>query len=516
MDLTEKEIAQIEARGMTRTLVEQQLKVYQEGIPFPDLIRPADIGDGIIKLTHEQEIDAIKYWDEALNTTSLQAVKFVPAAEPTRMFVSARRYLDGGEFSQDVQLLLDNLPRFAFYDALNRACMLGEGGKNITRLMERGEGATVLRYLLQEEGLNYENLPKALLLFHKYEKGPRTAMEEHLVEGAKYIRNSSGEVRIHFVLSEEYVKPFSAILTRRKEALEDELGVRFQVTHSVQKSSTDTITVDLQNRPLRNEEGQLIFRPSGHGALIENLSELDADVIFIKNIDNVVPDYQKCSTIIWKKLLGGYLLRIREKTYAYMELLSHPNPPSTNILNEIRQFLKNTFSVEPPELEDVDSDDPIADYKQAENRNLVALELRHLLNCPIRVCGMLRKRGEEEGIPCIVRTEMGTTSLQILEKDQINPEKGDFLAESQYFNPVDIVCCTKDYRGHSFDLKQFMNPKGGLIKLENLKGTVVKTLERPGLWNGAMSRWNTAFIEVPADTFNPVKKESDLLRPAHQ
>lgn len=517
---TAADLARIEDKGISRTQLERQLSAFEKGFPYLSIVQAADAKNGVTVLTREESSAALESWAQVLRNPSVKVLKFVPASgAASRMFKDLYRFLDGEEPSASVQEVLDHLPEFAFYDALNRACMLGEGGKTVTKLLERGETRIVIKYLLTEVGLNYANLPKALVLFHKYPQSPRTAMEEHLAEGAMYTRNSSGRTYLHFTLSPEHIKPFEALYERRKAALEEAYGTVFSVTHSIQKPSTDTVAVDLENNPIRDSEGELVFRPGGHGALIENLNDVDADIIFIKNIDNVVPDYQRSSTIIHKKILGGYLVQLRDKVYKYTRELAESTRPSAGLLTEVQAFLQKAFCIETDELSSVEGDDTLAELQKDENRESMARMLRQLLNRPIRVCGMVRNEGEPGGGPYIVRDKEGRTSLQILEASQIDRDDlhaREEFKNSSYFNPVDLVCCTKDYRGNKYDLRLFVDEETCFISHKSKNGKELKALELPGLWNGAMSRWNTAFVEVPADTFNPVKTVNDLLRPAHQ
>lgn len=505
--LSEQDLAQLKEKGISRQAFEGQLKRFEKGFAPLDLVASASEGRGV-KVFGEEELNSVlQRWDDALQDPQLRVQKFVPASgAASRMFKELYQYLGGAEPSPAVQEVLDHINDFAFADALDRACMLGERGKTASKLIETGEGRTVVKYLLEDVGMNYGHLPKALILFHKYDHGVRTAAEEQLAEGAKYTRNSSRVVRVHFTLSPEHIAPFLTLLARRQSKLEDYYSVQFEVTHSVQKSETDTIAVDLENLPMRNDDGSLMFRPGGHGALIQNLNELDADVIFIKNIDNVVPDHYEADTIIYKKALGGYLLQLRDKVYKYIALLSEERRPSQSQLEEIRAFMKEAFCVELPLEEETPAD-------------VQANMLRELLNRPLRVCGMVRNEGEPGGGPYIVRDKRGVTSLQILESTQVdmdNPEARAMFEESSFFNPVDLVCCVKEYRGQKFDLTAFVDYETGFISSKSSGGKELKALELPGLWNGAMSNWNTAFVEVPSSTFNPVKTVNDLLRPVHR
>lgn len=503
---TEADLEQLERKGITKQQVETQLRRFEKGYPFLELMGAADEGNGILVMSREQVESALGRWESALRDPNKEIVKFVPASgAASRMFKSLYAYLNGEDADASVTEVLERIREFAFFDTLNRACMLGEGGKGCEKLIQSGAGRTVVEYLLTPKGLNYGQMPKALLLFHRYPDGSRTAAEEQLAEGAKYARSGVGRVKLHFTLSEEHINSFNALVQRRKGDMEDKYSVVYEISHSVQKGATDTIAVDQENRPIRQDDGSLLFRPGGHGALIWNLNEIDADIIFIKNIDNVVPDHLACDTIIYKKALGGYLLELQERLFKYVAQLSGDKKAPMTLIAEIRTFLADAFSIDTSKLEG---------YPPEEQQTV----LRRLLNRPIRVCGMVRNEGEPGGGPYIVQTEEGITGLQILESTQINKESEadmEIFRGGRYFNPVDLVCGVKDYRGQKFDLLSFVDPDTGFISSKSQSGKALKALELPGLWNGAMSDWNTAFVEVPATTFNPVKTVNDLLRPAH-
>lgn len=506
LHLTEADLDQLKEKGISKQLLETQLRRFDKGYPYLDIVQSADENGGVIVMSQEEIEDALKVWEDTLHSSETEVVKFVPASgAASRMFKELYAFLNGGEKSEGVQEVLDHIKEFAFFDALNRACMLGEGGKGCEKLIQLGEERTVIEYLLGAKGLNYGKLPKALLLFHRYPDGSRTAAEEQLVEGAKYARNSDGKVKIHFTLSPEHIEPFEALMQRRVPELEDKFSVQYEISHSIQKSETDTIAVDMNNEPMRNEDGSLMFRPGGHGALIWNLNEVDADIIFIKNIDNVVPQLLSCDTIIYKKVIGGYLIKLQGMIFKYMAQLSGDKRANAALLSEIKEFMQRVLCIDTAGMEGL----PLEEQ---------SLTLRRLLNRPIRVCGMVRNEGEPGGGPYVVRDEDGITGLQILESSQIN--KGDekileIFRNGRFFNPVDLVCGVKDYRGQKFDLLSFVDEETGFISQKSQAGVDLKALELPGLWNGAMSQWNTAFVAVPASTFNPVKTVNDLLRPAH-
>ncbi len=511
--LSEEDLIQLSELGISKSTVESQLRSFKEGFPFLEVLSAATIGNGIKSFSAEELKTFIQLWEAELQHANRTIVKFVPASgAASRMFKSLYEYLSQIEEEEvptpptgEAQTFFEHLNDFAFDNALNAMC-LQNNWKTMAKLHQQGEYKQILENFLLEEGLNYGNLPKGLLLFHNYKQGARTAAEEHLAEGAMYTKNVSGDVFIHFTVSPEHLSAFKALLSRKVAVLEDVFSVRFHLSYSTQKKETDTIAVDENNNPLRDSNGRLLFRPGGHGALIENLNDIDADIIFIKNIDNVVPDHYKCDTIIYKKALGGYLVSIRDRVYDYMRMLSDVKRIQPTTLFEIQQFITETFGIQLTPLEGLELTE-------------VAERLKVILNRPMRVCGMVRNEGEPGGGPYIVRDEKGFTSLQILESTQINkenPAELEIMKSAEFFNPVDLVCCVKDFEGHKFNLRPFIDEHTGFISHKSKDGIALKALELPGLWNGAMAKWNTAFVEVPISTFNPVKTVSDLLRPMHQ
>jgi len=397
----------------------------------------------------------------------------------------------------------EQIEKFAFYDDLNAACEK-MSGKDISALVSEGNYKAVVAALLEAAGLNYGALPKGLLKFHRYEDGNRTPLEEHLVEGALYAANKNGKVNVHFTVSPEHRRLFEALVADKAAVYAKKYGVDYNVTFSEQKPSTDTIAADMDNQPFR-DNGKLLFRPGGHGALIENLNDLDADVIFIKNIDNVVPDKLKGDTVLYKKLIAGVLVALQQKAFAYLELLDSGRYTHEQVI-EILQFLQKKLFCKNPET------------KNLEDAELV-LYLKEKLNRPMRVCGMVKNVGEPGGGPFLAYNSDGTISLQILESSQIDmddPEKKEMFEKGTHFNPVDLVCAVRDYKGRKFDLVNFVDKATGFISYKSKNGKDLKALELPGLWNGAMSDWNTVFVEVPLGTFNPVKTVNDLLRDQHQ
>ncbi|MGC9375342.1 MAG: DUF4301 family protein [Bacteroidales bacterium] len=503
---TKKDIKQIEKQGLTIKEVEKQLERFNQGFTYLNLLKPATISDGIIQLS-EAEINAYtKLYDDSRP----DALKFVPASgAASRMFKflfefygqAKNQYESLDQIENDeVKKFLREIKKFAFFDQLKAT--LQSTGYDIDKLLKNGEYKIILHYFLTEEGLNYGAKPKAVLLFHQEGHKIKTAFEEHLIEGAAYAKNNNGKVKIHFTISPEHAKMFDELLEKVKNEYEQKLNVQFEITYSQQKPSTDTIAVDLDNNLFRNEDGTLLFRPGGHGALIENLNELTSDIIFIKNIDNVVPDRLKSETIRYKKALAGILISMREKVFQYLEKLESDDI-SQNTINEIIEFIQHDLCYH-LNLE-----------KSDDKKNT----LFSILNRPIRVCGMVKNEGEPGGGPFWIMHPDNHADLQIVETSQINQNDSgqmDILKQSTHFNPVDLVCCTKDYKGEKFNLLQYRDPETGFISNKSKDGRDLKAQELPGLWNGAMAHWNTVFVEVPAITFSPVKTINDLLRPVHQ
>ena len=439
--------------------------------------------------------------------TDKVVVKFVPASgAASRMFKNLFEFL-GADYdvpeTKFEKTFFEQIEKFAFYNDLNAACEKAFE-KNIPALMAEGDYKAVVAALLEAAGLNYGALPKGLLKFHRYEDGSRTPLEEHLVEGALYAANKNGKVNVHFTVSPEHRRLFENLVADKAAVYAKKYGVDYNVTFSEQKPCTDTIAADMNNQPFR-DNGKLLFRPGGHGALIENLNDLDADIIFIKNIDNVVPDKLKGDTVLYKKLIAGVLVALQQKAFAYLELLDSGRYTHEQVL-EILQFLQKKLFCKNPET------------KNLEDAELV-LYLKEKLNRPMRVCGMVKNVGEPGGGPFLAYNSDGTISLQILESSQIDmddPEKKEMFEKGTHFNPVDLVCAVRDYKGHKFDLVNFVDKATGFISYKSKNGKDLKALELPGLWNGAMSDWNTVFVEVSLSTFNPVKTVNDLLREQHQ
>ena len=403
-----------------------------------------------------------------------------------------------------IKKFFDHVSEFAFFEDLNNVCLKNEG-KDIASLVGDGCYKAVIDNLLNSKGLNYGKLPKGLLKFHKYDDGNRTPLEEHLVEGALYASGKDGIVNIHFTVSPEHRLLFEQLVADVSEKYEKKFNVKYNISFSEQKKSTDTVAATMDNEPFRTNDGKILFRPGGHGALIENLNEIDGDIVFIKNIDNVVPDRLKADTVTYKKLIAGVLTDIQIKIFQYLELLNSGEYTHAQLEGIIR-FMRDELGIRNPDL------------KNLEDADLV-IYMKNKLNRPIRVCGMVKNVGEPGGGPFLAYNDDGTISLQILESSQIDKSNDEYMKmfkNGTHFNPVDLVCSTKDYLGNKFNLPEFVDPKTGFISYKSKDGKELKALELPGLWNGAMSNWNTVFVEVPLSTFNPVKTVNDLLRDQHQ
>lgn len=468
----------MEEHGLTPAALETQLKNFREGFPFLPVTRAASCGDGIRVLDAAGIEQAAARYDRAKE--SLRVVKFVPASgAATRMFKDLFEFVREGRRTAVVGELLANRRRFAFWPELRT--IIGDDADEL-RTVEN----------IVAEGLRYGETPKGLVSFHRYGDEVRKAVEEHLVEGAQYAA-AGGEVKIHFTVSPEHLTRFEALLAEKIPGYESRFGVKYRISFSVQDPSTDTLAVNPDCTPFRRADGRLLFRPAGHGALIGNLGKIDADIVFVKNIDNVTTDARRGDTVLYKKALAGVLLALQERIFEYLMALEVPGAE----LEPIAAFIKNELCVKLPK----DYGTPL---------------LRRVLNRPIRVCGMVRNEGEPGGGPFWVAGADGLETLQIAESNQIAPEKRKLMRSATHFNPVDLVCSFRTSKGGRFDLREFVDPATGFISRKSDGGRELLAQELPGLWNGAMARWNTVFVEVPITTFSPVKVVTDLLRPEHQ
>ena len=523
---TKEDIMQIEQRGSSVKTVEEQVERFKKGFPWLKIVAPATPGNGILVLDEAGAEAAAAYYEGAgINGKC----KFVPASgAASRMFKDLFSGLDalkaGKELSDDAPAakFADRIADFAFYTPElfgAESCKCPEYRKS------------VLSKTLTDEGLGYGAKPKGVLKFHKYSDGEiRTAFAEHLVEAQNYMRNEDGTANLVLTISPEHQHLFEEAYDQVKQAFEARYGVKYNITFTFQDKATDTVAVDMDNKPFRTETDSLLFRPAGHGALIYNLNKIEEEVVSIKNIDNVANERLLPQTALWKKVLLGKALELRDTIHGYLKELDAvctpiqgsrvavagvpgydpiyediaASPEAMSLCDDIEAFLRNVLCIQMP---------------QAETPAARVTALREKLNRPIRVAGMVRNQGEPGGGPFIIAEKDGSTSLQVLESVQVNMSDEHAraaLASATHFNPVDIVCCLHDYKGQSFDLLQYVDEDAGFISSKSYQGRELKALELPGLWNGAMSKWNTLFVEVPLETFNPVKVVLDLLRPAHQ
>ena len=511
---TSKDIEQIEKRGSNLSEIEKQITHFRKGFPFLKVVRPATIGDGIIRFDERQVTDAVKQYVQKVKD-GLQPIKFVPASgAASRMFqvlFSFAEDTDNDDLAAEIlaehhhkgaKVFFDHLTKFAFYEEL--AVSLN----GITDTNGRMKYCDIIDHVLSDKGLNYGFLPKGLIDFHLYSEEARTSVEEHLVEGALYGTDNRGNVKLHFTVSPEHLGFFMKKTSQAAQHFEPKYGVKYEITFSEQKPSTDTIAVDPENEPFRLSDGSLFFRPAGHGALLDNLNELKGDILFIKNIDNVVPDRLKKETVRYKMALANILTEYQGRIFGYLKTLENQSEHiSDQQIAEIVSFLEKDLCTEP------------SDNQYYESRSTLIHYLFNKLDRPIRVCGMVKNEGEPGGGPFWARNADGTISLQVVESIQIdhhNEEQKKIAHHSTHFNPVDLVCGVKDFKGGKFDLSKFRDPETGFISSKSKEGKTLKAQELPGLWNGAMADWITLFVEVPVITFNPVKTVNDLLRPEHQ
>lgn len=505
---TEKDLDQMRSLGIDPAEVDRQIELFKDPPPFIQLVRPAVLGDGIVRLNETEIPDLHKKYEAAKKAGRF--LKFVPASgAATRMFQTLFKFLGGPDVSKDLlkekakngdadalQLLnfMERLPRVAFYSELE--AVMADKGLDLKEALSRGDYGLVLRYLLTSDGLDYAQRPKGLIHFHDYGAEVRTSFEEQLIEGEQ------SATAIHFTVSMEHLDSFKVHHTGLRGRRRNDLVVDF----SVQNPASQTIAVDESNRPFRDKEGRLVFRPAGHGSLIENLDRLKADLVFIKNIDNVSVGPGLTTSIHWKKILGGYLVQLQEKVFASLKALDAGSVDEAALL-EMARFCREELRI-----------DLGKGYAQLGAGDKMKA-LRKALDRPIRVCGVVKNTGEPGGGPFWVRGPQGKESLQIVESAQINmkdPGQKEAFDQATHFNPVDLVCGVKSWQGKPFSLKDYVDPSAIFISQKSVEGHQIKALELPGLWNGAMADWITVFVEVPIETFNPVKTVFDLLKPAHQ
>ena len=493
---SQKDVHQIEERGTSLIQVKEQIEHFKSGFPWMKIVGPATPERGIKVLSPEAVEAAVAYYKQA---DVRGKSKFVPASGAASrmfkdMFSGLAQLEEGKDLPADAPAakFAARIKDFAFYspELFGTPEDSAEYRKN------------VLRKLLKEDGLAYGSKPKGVLDFHRYPEEVRTAIAEHLVEAQEYMRNADGSCNLTVTISPEHQTLFQIAIGAIKEAYEKRYGVQYNISFTFQDKATDTIAVDPDNQPFRKADGSLLFRPAGHGALIYNLNKVQDELVSIKNIDNVAHEKLLPVTAQYKQVLMGVALQLRDKVFDYLKKLDQE--PSVQLCNEIESFLDKELCIQLPLA-----------HSEQERIQL----LRSKLNRPVRVCGMVKNEGEPGGGPYVIAGKDGCTSLQILESVQINKEDAgamDAMSHATHFNPVDLVCCLYDYKGHHFDLLQHVDHEAGFMSSKSYEGRELKALELPGLWNGAMSDWNTLFVEVPIETFNPVKVVMDLLRPAHQ
>lgn len=519
-EFTDRDRRQLEERGVALDEARRQLELLTGSPRYSRLVRPATLGDGVVSIRAEELPELQALHAEAADAG--RCVKFTPASgAATRMFRellhfrqgpgrqlpwSAIRHQaeQGAPEASALVTVVTQLRRFAFYDDLRET--LRRRGERLDELARIGAFPGVLDALLDADGLGYGLLPKGLLKFHRYEQGSRTAFEEHLVEAAQYARDAGGSSRLHLTVSPEHRATFEARLRTVERAYRRRYATRYEVEYSVQDPATDTLSVDSEHRPLRDAQQQLRFRPGGHGALIRNLDDLRGDLVFVKNIDNVQPDHLKQATLEWKRALAGYLIRLQRRAFDYRVRL-RDSDSDPELLDDALHFIRGDLQVE------LDAGRATTDKL---SRRAFTLDR---LDRPLRICGVVKNTGEPGGGPFWVRDREGTVTLQIVETAQVDPddaEQQELFRRSTHFNPVDLVCAMRDADGRPFELGRFVDPDAAIVTRKSDGRHDLRVLERPGLWNGAMAGWNTVFVEVPLETFTPVKSVLDLLRPEHQ
>ena len=493
----------IKMKNLTESQIEEQLYFLINGFPFQQIVSSASVYKGILRLTEEQQHDYIRSWDD-YRIDKKRISRFIPASgAASRMFKDLFSFLSASyeaPMTDFEKTFFEGITHFAFYQSLNDCCLANEG-LSVSELIACGRYKDILSNLLEKKGLNYGFLPKGLLLFHKYPDGARTALEEHLAESAMYAKNTENRVSIHFTVLPEHLPYFQQLVETKKLFFEKLYNVKYDISFSSQLPETDAIAVDMANAPLRDPKGRLVFRPGGHGALLHNLNALEDDVVFIKNIDNVAPDHFKEATVHYSRVIAGVLVTLQKKIFDYIRLIESGDYTHQQI-EEMIYFLQKDLCIKNLET------------KYLEDVELILYIKRKLMR-PLRICGMVKNEGEQGGGPFLAVNPDGTVSPQILEDAQMdlnNPEVRKIYEQGSHFNPVVIVCALRDVNGNKFNLPDYVDKNSGIVTQKSKDGRTLKAYELPGLWNGSMSDWNTVFVEVPIETFNPVKTVNDLLR----
>ena len=514
MSYSPSDILYIESLGLSFTDVDKQLDHYKFPPGFVNLKSSATLGNGIMKLSDLEINGLIEYYDE--RKASLSIVKFTPASgAASRMFKMLHEFLS--EYNPQKESINSYINKnkitelFLFFVTIEKLPFHDEAVIQMRKIKPDYDLLNLdqkrllfVKTILEESSLNYSNIPKGLLPFHKYKKHISTAFEEHLFEAAKYAC-VDGKAVLHFTISKAHLKQFEIRLAAIQESVESKTNTTFDITFSNQESTTDVLAVDLKNQPFRLNN-KLLFRPSGHGALIKNLNQIDADIVFVKNIDNVVVNKYLEEIARYKKALAGLLLNTQKQAFAYAKALESKDI-SKNEIAEIADFLTKKLNI-------------VINSQFGKYANKHKIEyLKSKINRPIRVCGMVKNESEPGGGPFWVKHDNGEVSLQIVEASQVDvnlKKQKAILTNATHFNPVDIICGVKNHKGEAYDLEEFIDTNTYFVTTKTKHGRKLKTLERPGLWNGSMADWSTIFVEVPIITFNPVKRVNDLLKFTHQ
>lgn len=512
MGFSSLDFVQIYEHGISLENIEKQLNIFKNGISKAVLVEPAKVSKGILKLSENDFQQKAIFFDA--NKATLKLKKFVPASgAASRMFKFLSTFLNEFDVENEsinayinrkkdseLSIFIVGLEKFPFFKAVD--AKLKEVFPDFNTLERDYKNYYFIKLLLSSDYFDFANKPKGVLPFHKYKTHITTAIEEHLYECA-YYSSSNKSSHLQFTVSETHQSQFENVVNSVKSKVEKESGTTIITSYSYQNKSTDTISVDLNNNPFRDEQGKLVFRPGGHGSLIENLNNLDADIIFIKNIDNVIQNHKE-SIALYKKALAGILIELQQQVFQYLTEIERAKEAD---LEEMIVFAKSNLNIE-----------ILEDFKKYTLENKISY-IKNILDRPIRVCGMVKNEGEPGGGPFWVRDSKGVISLQIVETSQVdlaNAEQVKILADATHFNPVDLVCGILNHKNEKFDLTHFVDHNSGFIVEKNKNGKPLKGYELPGLWNGAMAKWITVFVEVPLITFNPVKTVNDLLKPAHQ
>ena len=514
MGLSEQDLGQIKQHGVSLENIQKQIAILKKGIAKMELLEAATVENGILKFSIVEFVEKATFFDE--NKSDLKLLKFVPASgAATRMFKFLTVFLNEFDIEREsinayinrkkdtkLPVFIVGMDKLPFFDIIYKK--LKEEFFNFDSFPRDYKNYYFIKFMLDPEYFNFASKPKGILPFHEYAVNVATPIEEHLYE-CGYYSSSNNQSYLHFTVSESHQKQFEQIISNVKDKVEKETNTTIEVSYSYQHKSTDSIAVNMNDEAFRTEDGKLLFRPGGHGALIENLNQLDADIIFVKNIDNVIL-HNNDTIALYKKALAGILIELQQQIFSFLNLINQYTVED-NQIDEIKDFLKAKLNMEVK-----------ADFDLYTFENKIKV-LKAILNRPIRVCGMVKNEGEPGGGPFWVKNGQKEVSLQIVESSQVdlnNKKQAEIMANATHFNPVDLICATKNHKGEKFDLHEFVDENSGFIVEKNYLGKDIKSYELPGLWNGAMANWLTVFVEVPLITFNPVKTVNDLLKEAHQ